>query len=41
MEENGGDKEFLPGFQTIDQFTQSNLKKILGLTKVANDLPGR
>lgn len=40
MVENGSDKEFLPGYPTIDQFTQTNLKRILSLTKVSNDLPG-
>jgi len=38
--ENGGGKEFLPGYPTIDQFTQTNLKRILGITKISNDLPG-
>ena len=38
--ENGEGKEFLPGYPTTDQFTQTNLKRILGVTKISNDLPG-
>ncbi|XP_023327767.1 exosome component 10-like [Eurytemora carolleeae] len=32
--------EFLPGFGSVDEFTQANLKKILHATKLSNDLPG-
>ena len=38
--DNEGGEEFLPGYPTIDQFTQTNLKRILGITKISNDLPG-
>ena len=33
--------EFLPGFGSVDEFTQANLKKILHATKLSNDLPGK
>jgi len=34
-----GQEEFLPGFPTVDQFSQANLKKILMATKYSNELP--
>lgn len=32
-------EDFLPGFATVDQFSQANLRKILLATKYSNELP--
>eukprot|EP00088_Acartia_fossae_P033021 TRINITY_DN3379_c0_g1_i1.p1 TRINITY_DN3379_c0_g1~~TRINITY_DN3379_c0_g1_i1.p1 ORF type:complete len:868 (-),score=234.75 TRINITY_DN3379_c0_g1_i1:296-2899(-) len=40
MEGGGGEDEILPGYESIDKFSQANLKRILGVTKISNDLPG-
>ena len=32
-------EDFLPGFPSVDQFSQANLRKILLATKYSNELP--